>query len=220
MQKYDWTVICTPSRTNYIIFTHQPVVFTKLLSKSKLQAHSGIMCAKAHGAEPRVNTWCDCSFYLFRKYNFFSFFYGHTFGMWKFPGSGSNQSQQLLAFTTARAPWGPGLRPTAPLTAMLDPSLTERGQGSKPHPHRCSVRFFTCWAAMGTPTNIICITRLEFSGPHQRGHLIRHVGLFIPPREGRGDLPDKPLAGPFLPKKKSPSLFLLLIRSCPALLCL
>ena len=74
MQKYDWTVICTPSRTNYIIFTHQPVVFTKLLSKSKLQAHSGIMCAKAHGAEPRVNTWCDCSFYLFRKYNFFLFF--------------------------------------------------------------------------------------------------------------------------------------------------
>ena len=52
------------------------------------------------------------------------------------------------------------LWPILQLTAAPDPQLTERGQGSNPHPQGL-VGFLTLWATTETPVHFIFITRVQ-----------------------------------------------------------
>ena len=76
---------------------------------------------------------------------------------------GSSQSRGRIGATAAgllHSPSNPGskpcLWPTVHLMASPDFWLTERGQGSNPHPHGDSFASVTCWATMGSTLEIYC----------------------------------------------------------------
>ena len=80
------------------------------------------------------------------------FFLGPHLQLMEVPRLEVKSELQLLAYPTATTKPDPSracnLRHS--LQPMPDPQPTEWGQGSNPHPHRHYVRFFTCWATMGT----------------------------------------------------------------------
>ena len=76
-------------------------------------------------------------FQHFYSIKYFFVFLGPHLRHIKVPWIGVKSELKLLAYTTATATprSEPGLRPTPELTSMVDPYLTEWGQGLNPHPH-------------------------------------------------------------------------------------
>jgi len=96
----------------------------------------------------------NCSTEDFILFCFVFCFYGHTVAY------GSSQARGRIR--VASLPHSQGnprsqlhLWPTLQLAAMLDPSPTERDQGSNLHLHRGNVVFLTQWATMGTSTEAL-----------------------------------------------------------------